>query len=138
MRKSRSVLSVFNLVVIYVLAICTNASAHPKALPTGTWGGDHIIMTVNAQGADIDFDCAVGSIGEPVTLDANGRFTLRGIYKAESPAPVSASGGAGNEAVYSGTLKGESLHLEISVVGRSQHLSFDLKYNQSGNITKCA
>ena len=33
-----------------------------KALPNGVWGGEHIRMDVTDSGADIEFDCARGTV----------------------------------------------------------------------------
>jgi hypothetical protein len=63
-----------------------------KAVPNGVWGGEHIRVEVSDSGADIEFDCARGTISQPLTLDAQGRFKLQGTYKAETPAPAADGG----------------------------------------------
>ncbi len=62
--------------------------APANAVPNGVWGGEHIRMDVTDSGADIEFDCARGSISQRLVLDAQGRFKLQGTYKAETPAVV--------------------------------------------------
>ena len=49
-------------------------AAPTKAVPNGVWGGEHIRMEVNDSGADIEFDCARGSISQRLELDDKGRF----------------------------------------------------------------
>src|SRR5580704_7745588 len=85
----------------------SSTAAPTKALPNGTWGGEHIRMEVNDGGADIEFDCAKGSISQRLQLDDKGRFNVQGIYIAETPAPVSVDGSTGIKATYIGTLNGD-------------------------------
>jgi hypothetical protein len=109
-----------------------------KLVPAGVWGGDHIRMEVDSAGAEIEFDCARGRILEPLALDANGRFRVKGTYKPETPAPMRASDASGANAIYSGTLEGDRLQLEISVLGLEGIKSFNLEYGQQGSLAKCA
>jgi len=87
-------------------------AAPAKAVPNGVWGGEHIRMEVNDSGADIEFDCAKGSISQPLELDDKGRFKVEGIYMAESPAPVAVGGGftaSRVKATFTGTLSGSTV-----------------------------
>ncbi len=94
----------------------SGAAAPTRAVPNGVWGGEHIRMEVNDSGADIEFDCARGSISQPMELDDKGRFNVPGIYREETPAPAMVDGGltaSGIKATYTGTLSGSSLRLEV-------------------------
>ena len=84
-------------------------AAPAKAVPNGVWGGEHLRMEVNDSGADIEFDCARGSISQRLELDDKGRFKVQGIYRAETPAPAAVDGGltaSGVKATYAGSLSG--------------------------------
>lgn len=112
-----------------------------KAVPNGVWGGEHIRMDVNNSGADIEFDCARGTISQPLVLDAQGRFKLQGTYKAETPAPAAADGGStgsGVTATYTGVFNGSSLRLEVSIDGQDTSRTFDLVQGDEGHLAKCA
>lgn len=115
-------------------------AAPAKALPNGVWGGEHIRMEVNDNGADIEFDCARGVLAQPLQLDANGSFRAQGVYLAQSPAPAATDGspGAGRKATYTGTLNGSSLHLEVHIEGQDVPLTFDLVLGDQGHLAKCA
>ena len=116
-------------------------AAPTKAVPNGVWGGEHIRMEVNDSGADIEFDCARGSISQPLRLDDKARFKVQGIYMAESPAPAAADAGlspSGVKATYVGTLSGSSLRLEVFIEGQDTPLTFDLVQGDQGHLTKCA
>jgi hypothetical protein len=112
-----------------------------KAVPNGVWGGEHIRMEVNNGGADIEFDCAKGSISQPLELDDKGRFKVQGIYIAGTPAPAAVDGGvstSGVKATYSGTLSGSSLRLEVLIEGQDMPRTFDLVEGDQGHLAKCA
>ena len=116
-------------------------AAPAKAVPNGVWGGEHIRMEVSDSGADIEFDCARGSISQPLQLDDKGRFKVQGIYMAETPAPAAVDGGlpaSGVKATYTGTLSGSSLRLEVYIEGQDRPRTFDLVQGDQGQLAKCA
>ena len=140
MKRRSPILLLIALVVLFFSQSAESASgrAPARAVPPGVWGGDHIRMEVSLDGAEIEFDCARGTISAPLTLDAQGRFQVKGIYKRDTPAPAAAGADAGANAVYSGTLKGGAIHLEVSVSGQSAVQSFNLVQGDQGTLTKCA
>ncbi len=116
-------------------------AAPTKAVPNGVWGGEHIRMEVNDGGADIEFDCARGSIAQRLELDDKGRFKVRGIYMAETPAPAAVDGrltASGVKATYTGTLSGSSLRLEVFIEGQDMPRTFALEQGDQGHLAKCA
>ena len=119
----------------------SGAAAPTKAVPNGVWGGEHIRMEVNDSGADIEFDCARGSISQPLELDDKGRFNVQGIYIAETPAPAAVDGSltaSGVKATYTGTLSGSSLRLEVFIEGQDMPRTFNLVQGDQGHLAKCA
>jgi hypothetical protein len=116
-------------------------AAPTKAVPNGVWGGEHIRMEVSDSGADIEFDCARGSISHRLELDDKGRFKVQGIYMAQSPAPAAVDGGlpaSGVKAIYTGTLSGSSLRLQVFIEGQDTPRTFDLVEGDQGHLAKCA
>ena len=116
-------------------------AAPAKAVANGVWGGEHIRMEVTDSGADLEFDCARGSISQRLELDDKGRFKAQGIYIAETPAPAAVDGGlpaSGVKATYTGTLSGSSLRLEIFIEGQDMPRTFDLVQGDQGHLAKCA
>ncbi len=112
-----------------------------RAVPNGVWGGEHIRIEVTDTGADIEFDCARGTISQRLAVDAQGRFKLQGTYKAETPAPAAVDGGSngsGVAATYTGVLNGSSLRLEVSIDGQDTPRTFDLLLGDQGHLAKCA
>ena len=116
-------------------------AAPTKAVPNGVWGGEHIRMEVNGSGADIEFDCAMGSISQRLGLDDKGRFKVQGVYIAATPAPGAVDGGltaSGVKATYTGTLSGSRLRLEVFIEGQDMPRNFDLVQGDQGHLAKCA
>jgi hypothetical protein len=137
----------FRLALIFIIALAallpTSGMGLPsgkkaRLVPAGVWGGEHISMEVDGAGAEVEFDCARGRILQPLALDANGRFRVKGTYKADTPAAMRAGDSSGASAIYAGTLKGDKLRLEVSISGVTGIKSFDLVYGQPGRLAKCA
>ena len=119
----------------------SGAATPAKAVSNGVWGGEHIRMEVNDSGADIEFDCARGSISQRLELDDKGRFKVQGIYIAETPAPAAVAGGttaSGVKATYTGSFNGSSLRLEVFIEGQDIPRNFDLVQGDQGHLAKCA
>jgi hypothetical protein len=119
-----------------------SAPASPaKTVPNGVWGGDGVRMEVTDSGADIEFNCARGTISQRLAVDAQGHFKVQGRYKVETPAPASVDGGSdgsGATATYSGVLSGSSLRLEVLIDGQDTPRTFDLAQGDQGRLAKCA
>lgn len=140
------------LIIVYVSFACSaqiKAARHTesgavtaaKVVANGVWGGEHIRMEVNDSGADIEFDCAKGSISQRLELDDKGRFKVQGIYMAETPAPAAVDSGltaSGIKATYTGTVTGSSLRLEVFIGGQDMPRTFDLVQGEQGHLAKCA
>jgi len=119
----------------------SGTAAPAKTVANGVWGGEHIRMVVSDSGAVIEFDCARGSISQPLELDDKGRFKVQGTYMAQTPAPAAVDGGAtasGVKATYTGTVSGSSLRLEVLIEGQDTPRTFDLVQGEQGQLAKCA
>jgi hypothetical protein len=97
-------------------------------LAPGTWGGEHALLTVKdpVVGADIELDCALGSIFGPLTLGPQGEFKWSGRLVREggpviAPAAADSAGAPAfvaprpdTTAVYSGRVSGGVMELVIT------------------------
>jgi len=54
----------------------------------GAWGGPHAGIAFQGGLADVQFDCASGTIDVPVYPAKDGAFTARGTFRAGKPGPV--------------------------------------------------
>ena len=123
-----------------------------KTLAVGEWGGQHISLTVTEKGAVIEYDCAHGTIGQRVELNADGRFDVRGTHEGEtggastgisiaddSGTSTTAGTGANRSAArYTGRVEGDTLSLTVTLTDDGQILgTFLLTRNASPRLYKC-
>jgi hypothetical protein len=108
-------------------------------VPTGTWGGDHIRLEVTSTGGLVDFDCAHGSVDEPLILDSNGRFDARGSYTRESPGPQREDQPVRPKlARYTGGVQVSTMTLTITLPEEGQIIGpFSLVKDKLPRISKC-
>jgi hypothetical protein len=99
------------LFAMALLAACQAAPPAPAGAPlTGSWGGEHIGLELSADGGRLEYDCAAGTIDEPVRLDSSGRFTARGTHTPNTGGPERVDLPRPRvEATYSGQLSAERL-----------------------------
>ena len=61
-----------------------NASNHLL----GMWGGPHVGATFQGGLADLSFDCAAGTIDDPLSPARDGSFSAKGTYRTGAGGPV--------------------------------------------------
>lgn len=121
-----------NLVLLTALRLAS-------AIPDGSWGGEHVTLEASEKGAALNFDCAHGSMPAPLTLGADGKFRIRGIFVREHGGPIRKGEARNSEdAVYSGTISGSKMTLSIELT-RDHSLagSFELELGSPGRLMKC-
>jgi len=108
-------------------------------LPTGVWGGQHIHAQITENGAELEFDCAHGSIPQTITLDGEGRFDVAGKFAAERPGPTRREDENNDRAVrYAGSVKAEEMTLTISDTTNKEVIgTFTLRHGSAGRLFKC-
>ncbi len=117
----------------FVIAVWLSILA---ARPSNIWGGDHVQMEVAKGGAMLEFDCATGTIGEPVP-ETDGTFSLKGTFTPERSGP-SRDGASAIEATYSGAIKGDTLTLHLVLTGTDRReMDYVLLRGREGNVRKC-
>lgn len=106
-------------------------------LTEGLWGGPHIQMTVESQGATLEFDCAHGAIGEPIVVGKDGRFKVTGTYSPEHGGPAREDEDSGRAAIYTGRVEDNKLSLEIAYEDGTVVGTFELVEGRGSRLTKC-
>lgn len=114
-------------------------AANPAGEAGGdVWGGQHIEMKQNASGAEIEFDCATGTIAGPLKVDAQGKFQADGTYRREHGGPVKKDENGAAAAKYSGSITGDTMHLDIVLTQSKESVgSYVLTRGQAGTVFKC-
>jgi hypothetical protein len=132
--KQSTIVSVVILLAVYSVIAETRKM---QRIPTGTWGGEHIQMTVNAKSATIEYDCATGVIQGPLTVDADGNFNLHGTHRMMRGGPTRA-GDTPNDhpATYTGSIKGNTMTLNLKIAD-SDAETFTLEKGKEGELVRC-
>ncbi len=106
-------------------------------VPIGRWGGDHVELVVGSASAQLDFDCAHGSIPGPIPLQ-DGAFDIAGVFVPEHGGPI-VQGEVLPEyaAHYRGTTDGKRMTLTIEAEGLGNAGTYALDLGRSARITKC-
>lgn len=108
-------------------------------LPEGVWGGPHIIMEVTADTAVITCECAVGTIDEPIKIDKDGRFAVRGTFTRQRGGSVRSDETPDRHpAHYTGRVDGKSMTLVVTLPNTKEtEGTFYLKYGEQPELTRC-
>lgn len=105
---------------------------------TGTWGGDHVTITVGAASAILAYDCGHGTIDEPFVTDAKGTFNLVGTHVPESPGPVRPGEPVSHPALYKGTTDGKTMVFTATETDTGLLLgTFVLTHGVAGRLVNC-
>ncbi len=125
-----------HILVVFFLISCAGG-ADMQRIPIGVWGGEHINIDVAEQSATIEYDCAHGVIEGPLTVDANGRFKLRGTHTPERGGPIRADEQQqSHPANYVGSISGNKMTLTLKLKGAEDE-TFTLEKGKQGDLFKC-
>ncbi|HEX8475550.1 MAG TPA: hypothetical protein VF666_16095 [Pyrinomonadaceae bacterium] len=116
-----------------------NSSATSQRVARGVWGGAHIRMEVKDDGADIEYDCAHGTIDAPLDADASGRFDAVGTHVREGPGPIRVGKSPASRPVrYTGSISDKEMKLTVTLTDTSKEIgTFTLRHGSEGQIRKC-
>jgi hypothetical protein len=105
----------------------------------GTWGGQHLTITIGAASTLLSYDCAHGTIDQPFVVDSNGNFDLLGTHVPESPGPIrEGDPPVSHPARYTGTVDGKTMTFTVTETDIGEKLGpFVLTLGVAGRIVKC-
>ena len=108
-------------------------------LAKGVWGGPHIRLEVTDSGANLEYDCANSTIAEPIVLDREGNFDVRGKYMPEHVGPISRDEESNSYSVrYVGHARDNDLTLTITIPDKKETIgTFTLTHGSEGRVMKC-
>lgn len=109
------------------------------AAQTGTWGGEHISLEIDAQGGRLEYDCAHGTIDEKIVTDREGRFDLRGTHVREHGGPVRRDETVDSHpSRFTGQIKGDTMTLKVTESDTKEVVgTFTLVHGQKPALMKC-
>ena len=102
------------VLILLIPFLILDCSDPVPGIPTGDWGGDGVSMTVSDSGATLLFNCASGTITQPLSVSAQGDGTWSGTYRRASPLPGSVPD-TNHPATYHGHVQGATMTLLPSV-----------------------
>jgi hypothetical protein len=119
-----------------------NASDHL----IGIWGGPHAGLSMQGGLSDVQFDCASGTIDDPVYPAADGTFSVKGTYRTGTSGPIKVGQFfKSHDAVYSGQVtkaaaKGSqrTMTLSVTLEDGTPIGPFTLSEGTPPQITHCA
>lgn len=103
----------------------------------GVWGGEHIRFEVTATGANVEYDCAHGTVEGKILVDASGRFNVAGTHYREHGGPVrEGEGSSGQPVRFTGRVGGSLMSLTVTR-GRETIGTYNLTRDNEGRVFKC-
>lgn len=119
-----------------LLAGCATTVDKPTYL-VGRWGGPHAAIDFHVV-ADVQFDCASGSIDVPVYPAKDGSFEVKGTYREGSPGPVRVGQiFRSQSATYSGNALDGLMTLNVELEDGTQLGPFNLTLGGPPQLTRC-
>jgi len=119
-----------------LMAGCTTTMEKPAYL-IGQWGGPHAAIAFN-YAAEVQFDCASGSIDVPIYPAKDGSFLVKGTYRDGSPGPVRVGQIFRSQgATYSGTALEGVMTLNVKLEDGTALGPFNLTLGGPPQITRC-
>ena len=111
----------------------------PDTLTPGVWGGEHIRFEVTEGGANVEYDCAHGTVEGKIVVDARGRFNVYGTHYEEHAGPVRPGESASGYRVrLSGRVGGSLMKLTVTRAGTRKVVgTFNLTRDAESNLVKC-
>ena len=127
----------FAVIALLFAAACTDPLTSADLL--GEWGGEHIGLMVIAAGATLEYDCASGTIDEPLNPDASGRFEARGTFVPGKGGPaIEGEEPLGYPALHQGTTDGETMTLRVTRLDTGESLgTFVLALGAPPRVFRC-
>jgi len=119
-----------------ILAACSEATL--ISLQINMWGGDHIGITLTATGGTVEYDCAMGRIDQPITLQ-NGRFDVRGVHWPGQGGPIGVDTfPTPRPARYQGSVSGDRMTVTVTLTDKNEVLgTYTAWKGRSPNVIKC-
>jgi hypothetical protein len=125
------------LLLLVACASSPGGASRLERVPSGEWGGEHVRLTVESAGGVIEFDCAHGTLDQPLDLDKGGRFDVRGTLVGEGGPVHKDEPENARTARYRGETDGQRMALEVTLEGGEAAGTFSLTRGGRARLVKC-
>jgi hypothetical protein len=120
---------------IGLIVACVEPLTGPMA--PGEWGGEHIGMVVTPGGAALEYDCAEGTIDQPLR-PVRGKFDLSGVHYPGMGGPIGVDRTQPRPARYLGTVTETRMSLVVILTDTGESVGiFILIRGGSPHVFKC-
>jgi hypothetical protein len=128
----------YSFAAAVLLALGSSAGQAKTANLSGGWAGPHAAIAFQGGLADVQFDCASGTIDVPVYPAKDGAFSARGTYRAGKPGPMRVGQIFRSEpANYSGVLGKDVMTLTVTLEDGTAVGPFRLGRGAAPQLTRC-
>ena len=138
---SRNPIFLFALLFVVVgVSACKDDSTGPTAFRVeGTWGAEHIVLTADRSGGTLEYDCAVGTIDQPLIVGSDGQFDLVGTHTRGAGLPVHQGELPDiHPARYSGHVSGNTMTLTVRLTDTGDVLGpYTIVHGNGGSLYLC-
>lgn len=118
------------------LAGCAALGQGPTTL-SGPWGGAHIGLLLEGGLGAVEFDCASGTIDEPIPVSKL-PFRVSGTYRAGQGGPVRVGQiFVAQRATYSGSATKDEMTLSVTLEDGTPLGPFTLRRGAAPEVTRC-
>jgi hypothetical protein len=122
---------------LFLLFASASLEARPPHL-LGAWGGPSAAIAFEGGLAHVRFDCASGTIDEPVSPAKDGSFEARGTYRAGMPGPVRVGQiFTSQPASYSGQVVKDIMTLTVTLEDGTELGPFTLTNGAAPQLVRC-
>jgi hypothetical protein len=125
---------------ILVLGGCVTGPRDLTPALQGTWGGQHIGLSVGTLDTDVQFDCAEGTIMGPYLVEQDGSFSWNGRFTRGTGGPASLNSPdrpPSVEATYAGVVRGPEMTMTVELADHTIIGPFALERFTEPRLTRC-
>jgi len=116
----------------------SGTSPATQELAKGIWGGQHVHAEISDRGAEIEFDCAQGTIAQKIVIDGSGRFDVEGSFTTQHGGPVREDQNNSRPVRYRGTVSDKEMELTVFDPKTKETIgTFALRLGNEGRLMKC-
>lgn len=124
------------LVALGLLGGC--ATLPPSGPITGSWGGTHVGLTLSPTGGTLEYDCAAGTMDQPLYPSGDGRFAVEGHHTPGWGGPeIEGQVRPRYRVRFSGIVRGDRMTLEGRVENGVMLGPFELRRGAEPTIFRC-
>ena len=111
----------------------------PAGPVTGSWGGKHVGLELDRSGGRLEYDCAAGTIDEPLIPARDGSFAVSGTHTPGTGGPDRVGYVPPSfPARYSGTVGRARMMLRVVIPSRDLTIGpYDLRRDAEPGLFRC-